>query len=160
MAEKDRIDGLVEVIKIARASFDQRRSYEWKFSLSLWTALVLLIGLAIRAESSLSFGPHASATLVFLAVSIVVLHIFFHRMVYRSNAIDLRRAELFEAHLDRVLGVKCFEDGVDHYQNEAQEALNKKRNGCFGGGQWVIWVHSVSTIILVVLAGIILFHLY
>ena len=159
--EKDRIDGLVEVIKIARASFDQRRSYEWKFSLSLWTALVLFIGAALQTKFESRFECGSNAILVFLAVFIVVIQGFFEIKIYKANSIDLRRAELFEAHLDKELGVECYDERIKEKQEKANEAVTKcffkPIKNCFKEGKWSVYVHCGLTMILFFLAGLLLF---
>ena len=68
--ERNRFESMDSLRQAAYDSFNDRRSYEWKFSLSIWTALaVLLAGLVQPAKDGASFPLEGAA--VWLVAAIV-----------------------------------------------------------------------------------------
>lgn len=43
LTEKDKLESLEALRRGAYDSFNDRRSYEWKFALAIWTALAVII---------------------------------------------------------------------------------------------------------------------
>ncbi len=86
----------VEALRLAAyQSFNDRRSYEWKLSLAIWTALAVLVaGLVQPSQSGEVFPFHGirygvGATII--GVTIVELHVYFSNCLARANTIDRKK---------------------------------------------------------------------
>src|SRR5258708_18251334 len=83
----------MEALRLASyTSFNDRRSYEWKLSLAIWTAAAVLVaGLVQRANPGEVFPFHGEtygivATIV--GALIVLMHMCFNVGIARANSID------------------------------------------------------------------------
>ncbi len=90
----------MEALRLASyTSFNDRRSYEWKLSLAIWTAAAVLVaGLVQPAKSGEVFPFHGesyglAATIV--GALIVVMHICFNVGIARANSIDRLKERIF-----------------------------------------------------------------
>lgn len=92
--ERRRFKSLEALRAAAYASFNDRRSYEWKLSLSIWTALaILLAGLLQPLKSGEEFPLRGSCVWIVFALAgalLVVLHALWSDWASRANSIDNR----------------------------------------------------------------------
>ena len=90
--EQRRFDSLETLRAAAYASFNDRRGYEWKFSLSIWSALaVLLAGLVQPIKQGEVFPFHGTCAWAAFALAgllLVALHAVWSHWASRANYID------------------------------------------------------------------------
>jgi hypothetical protein len=112
----------------AYQSFNDRRNYEWKFSLAIWTALAVMIaGLTQLVQTGETFVLHGRyheiGSIVFGAL-LLLLHIYFNNCLARANAIDRKKMQNYANHIESVLKLNMETDlakeiasRISHYQN-------------------------------------------
>jgi hypothetical protein len=90
--EQRRFEALEVLRAAAYTSFNDRRGHEWKFSLSIWTALaILLAGLVQPLKPGEVFPLRGTCVWVAFALAgllLVVLHAVWSYWVFRANYID------------------------------------------------------------------------
>jgi len=90
--EKRRFESLETLRVAAYTSFNDRRGYEWKLALSIWTALaIFLAGLVQPAKTGEAFPLHGPCVWVAFAVAglvVVILHSFWSNWASRAHYID------------------------------------------------------------------------
>jgi hypothetical protein len=94
MSEDDRrrFESLAALMAAAYSSFNDRRSHEWKLSLSIWTALAVFLGAIVQPiEAGKMFPMRGSGVWLlglFLSGGIVVLHAVWSDWASRANQKD------------------------------------------------------------------------
>lgn len=152
--EKRKADILVELYRQAYQNFERRRTYEWKLSLAIWTALAVFIAIAIRREAS-TFNFALAA----VALAAILLHWFFIGRVKLANDVDKRKAELYEHELNQLVGIHFGPNGENDYMKAVTNAISlviddKGFRRWVGKGRWAIVMHVGFTILLTI-AGLI-----
>ena len=137
MSEDDnkRIEALSQLCEIAWSNFDRRRSYEWKFSIAIWTALTAFIALTLQGKIS---PPPKHA---FWAVAFLIwgLQVIFQGFVKLSNRVDQEKALKYEELLNEAIEQE-FEDTRGMMLKLAK-------------GWWSFLIHICITLILIISAG-------
>ena len=130
------LEVLARLFEIAWTNFDRRRSYEWKFSISLWTALAAFIALILRKGDIVA--PQISG---FCSVASLILsrQIIFQYFVKVSNKVDQDKALRFEKLLYDAIGEEC---------KDPRGKLLK-----LTGGWWSFLVHIGLTLVLICAAA-------
>lgn len=100
----------LEVLRVAAwRNYDDRRSYEWKFSFGLWTALVVATGALIIGEPEKVVGLHhnvrALAATGFLTFLITVVHVWWSHNCRFRNDRDRYLSYQFEEPMCEMVGV-------------------------------------------------------
>jgi hypothetical protein len=114
MSEKEIVLQYLEVLRLAAYnSFNDRRSYEWKFALAIWTTLALIIaGLLQPIKADEQFPLHKQkyriAALV-VAGLIMLLHVYFNYGVARANMIDRKKVRNYADHIEARLAIRTTE---------------------------------------------------
>ena len=110
------LEVLIRLCEIAWTNFDRRRSYEWKLSLAIWTALTAFIALTLKGNLNqppkLPFG-------VFAAL-IVCLQAFFLHRVKLANSADQKAALSCEKELCKSVGEDLDWDTVKQAREKAR----------------------------------------
>lgn len=152
-AEKNKADVLIEMFKESYANFDKRRTYEWKLSLAIWTALAVCIALALKGQAR-AFAPG----LVVVGSFAILLQLFFIGRVKLANDVDKRRAELYEQEINRLTGID-FQDASWDGKTRVRTAIAKVDGTATGlhglyhwfpNGTWAIVMHVGFTFLLLV----------
>ena len=146
--QKRRFDALETLRKAAYDSFDGRRTYEWKFCFSLWTAFAVLIGALVtqpveegKTLPVTGWGPFV-ATMV-ICVTLACLHGVWLVGLGRSNRVDRLISYHFEREMRDVSLVLPFPKGL-----EAELAVLRNRMGLIGN-----WSHGSQLTITLLLAA-------
>ncbi len=95
ITEKDQIDCYLELYKAKRQCFAQRQNYEWKISLGLWGAVIILAGKAIEKGA---FDTKLSGLwFVSIHIAIFLVYIFsWSRGLHASHDRDRETAIAYE----------------------------------------------------------------
>lgn len=90
--ERNYFESLESLRKAAYVSYNDRRSYEWKLALSIWSSLGLVIaGLVQPIENGKIFllkGTIAWIVALALGVVLIAVHIMFSIVIAKANEID------------------------------------------------------------------------
>ena len=119
MTEIDRwrFESLETLRSAAYNSFNDRRGYEWKFSISLWTALaIVLAGLLQPTKSGESFplhGPWVWKLAALTSFGLVFLHAMWNHWASKANKIDTAIAQHFRNKMHDMLEVP-FDSGLNN----------------------------------------------
>jgi hypothetical protein len=136
----------------AYQSFSDRRSYEWKFSLALWTAIAVMIaGLVqpIKAGDAFPFqGFYFRVGGLVFGLLILFLHIFFNNYLARANAIDRKKVIYYSRHIESALPLvtdTALGQEIDRRISELPKLPEKTWL------QWWQWGHIVQVLLTGVL---------
>ena len=144
--ERNRFESMDSLRQAAYNSFNDRRSYEWKFSLSIWTALaVLLAGLVQPAQDGASFPLKGAAVWLVAAivgVLLVLLHAYWSNGASRANSVDKGVALYFACAMQDMLMLSLPFDGD---LRKKIEALPKTEG-------WTQWSHLAQVAITALLS--------
>lgn len=142
--ERNRFESMDSLRQAAYDSFNDRRSYEWKFSLSIWTALaVLLAGIVQPAKDGASFPLKGAAVWLVAAivgVLLVLLHAYWNNGASRANSVDKGVALYFARAMQAMLSLP-----FDGDLEKKIEALPKTEG-------WTQWSHLAQVAITALLA--------
>jgi hypothetical protein len=112
--EDERLFRSLEAMRAARwNSFDKRRTYEWKFCITLWTALAIFSGSLLRQPSDASQKnlPIGRGWVVILACAVgtalVVIHGYWSVQLSRRNDSDRDAADIYEERMCGLVDVSC-----------------------------------------------------
>lgn len=131
-----RIEALSRLCEIAWSNFDRRRSYEWKFSIAIWTAITAFIALTLQGKISPPPPKHAFWTVAFL---IWGLQVIFQCFVKLSNRVEQKKALKYEELLN---------DAIEQEFKDTRGKLLK-----LAKGWWSFIIHISVTLILIISAG-------
>ena len=144
----------VKMMELFLNSFDRRRNYEWKLSLSIWTAALAFIALLIKGD--LRIGNSSKAFFVIFLICwilasllIFLIQTFFLIMVKLANDCDKKKAWFFE---EKILKEELHIE-TGYRGTEVEKAFKKIK---WAGGWWSIPVHLLITLTLFGLAGLVI----
>lgn len=100
---KNQAEILMRLLEVAWTNFDRRRSYEWKMSLAIWTAIAAFIALYLKGEYP-NISNEAKFTLICAAVLVVLVQIVFLVFIRLANGVDQARAIFYEELLNDATG--------------------------------------------------------
>jgi len=139
----------------AYESFNDRRSYEWKLSLAIWTALaIVIVGVVQPLKDGNPFPFHGRRYAIIAGIAglmVIFLHIYFSNCVARANAIDRKKARDYNRRIESSLNLedtdlkKEINDQIKKLPSAPEHPLM----------QWWQWGHLVQialTILLITLA--------
>jgi hypothetical protein len=141
--EKKLFDALSTMWSGAWKQFNERRNYEWKLSLGVWTACASFIGLVItgRISPHLEGWPIAAA-LAFLGLLLVLVHCYFLCGLDHACHNDMDIAKHYELKMQS-LSQSPFPDKLEDRLKEAR--------GRTGLKNWSIVSQAAITLILLLL---------
>jgi hypothetical protein len=148
-----RLDSLEKLRNGAWEEFNNRRTYEWKMSLGIWTALAAFIGLILTSHNTKIasiFGGMMGAEVGAAATLILsFLHGYFMHCLRKSNKIDRRKQIFFERQIMTIINIK--------YDSEILELINNRvRDEKKYFLDWSERVQVAVTILLSLLACIVI----
>ena len=131
--EKRLFDALESQRKAHYESFDQRRSYEWKLSFGLWTAMAAFIAALVTKPVEPGrplpvSGCRADWMTGIVAVSIVAVHAMFLIGMRRSNNADRRMSWHFERHMREELLKLPFDEALRRELELLRERMARVTN--------------------------------
>jgi hypothetical protein len=88
---------------VAWASFTERREFEWRVALGLWTALAAFTSLILGKEVVLH-GDAPIVCVVAVAVILLSLHIFFVARIVKGNKVDRAMAHHYLEEMRKAAG--------------------------------------------------------
>ena len=136
----------------AYTSFNDRRSYEWKLALAIWTALaVLLAGLVQPTEATKIFPFHGhkyGVIALTLGVAILLVQIYFNNGMARANGIDKAKALLYEKQIESMLDLKVDPALADDLKRRILSLPAQPHHRL---GQWRQWGHLAQITISAIL---------
>jgi len=152
LEDPDRLQGMESLRLAAYSSFNDRRSYEWKLSLAIWTALaVLIVGLAQPSEVGKVFPLHGrryGLVASILGICLIAVHIYFNNRMAWANAIDKDISLFYSKRMRAAIGLDFPQEIVNKIKKLPKRSENAKL-------QWLQWGHLsqiVITVFLTILA--------
>ena len=142
--EHNAIEAIESLRQAAYNSFNDRRVYEWKLNISIWTSLAIVIaGLLQGVEVGKKFPLGSTAWMYALGIGVVLvfLHAYWSHGAARANSIDKGVALIYARTMHERLSLKPF--GVDV---QSQIDALPKRTG------WLQWSHLAQVSITAALA--------
>jgi hypothetical protein len=137
----------------AHKRFDQRRNYEWKVSISIWTVLAIVIAGLMQPLKEGEFPLKGLSNLWIWvpSVALVVIHGFFAFRLARSNSFDKRESRYYENIMREWLAPELsgFRDeiqGIRDLDKKTTDILNRRK-------WWKEWVAITQILITLLLAG-------
>lgn len=94
---------LMKLLEVAWANFDRRRTYEWKMSLAIWTAIAAFIALYLKGEIP-TIPNDAQSPLSWAAWLVVGVQVVFLVCLRFANGVDQARACFCEDLLNDISG--------------------------------------------------------
>jgi hypothetical protein len=116
--EKRLADVLLSLQTHAFNSLNERRRYEWRLSISLWTAMVVLLAFLLKREVAL-LSVWVKVALTLVAAVVAVLHAVWMKGAGRRNGADVRTSYFWEAKTRELLDVeypKAHQTELDAFQ--------------------------------------------
>src|SRR5512145_2627789 len=102
--ERRRFESVEALRAAAYLSFNDRRGHEWKLSLSIWTALaILLAGLIQPGEVFPLRGSCVWVCFAFAGIVIVILHALWNNWASKANNIDNASGRYFRDEMMKIL---------------------------------------------------------
>lgn len=108
-SDRRRFESIYSLMQAAQNSFNERRIYEWKFNLSIWTAFAIVIaGLLqpIKQGETFPLDYRAIIGSVVLGALIIAIHIYWSHCCSRANAIDKKIAIHYSNELKRIISLQ------------------------------------------------------
>ena len=140
---------LQKQIEFNYMNFDRRRSYEWKLSLALWTAITAFIALTLRGEIEMETINWAIGVVIFFVCAVIlILQGYFLVMTFKASDIDKKKSWYYEKGLNALIDTdweKLTDINSMKLRNEIQNYKNLKPRF---GGYWSCVVHVGITFIL------------
>ena len=145
----------MEALRVAAyQSFNDRRSYEWKLSLAIWTPIAVLVAGLVQPghEGTFPFkGIKYGFAATGVGLAIVLLHIYFNNGMARANAIDKDVSLFYAKRMRTVIGLHFdskLDQKIDALPGRPKHPLT----------QWTQWGHLTQigiTLLLTLLAVVI-----
>jgi len=151
--ERNHFESLESLRKAAYVSYNDRRSYEWKLALSIWSSIgLVIVGLVQPIENGKVFplgGTVAWIVALALGVVLIAVHIMFSIVIAKANSID------------RAVSVTYMERMREFVNVHFNSTLTNEINEYSSNNVW--WKKShvaqiIITTILVVAVVFIIFH--
>jgi hypothetical protein len=142
--DKRKFDALETLRNAAWTSFNERRPYEWKVCLALWTGLSLFIG----AVATRKVPGSAFAVAVIVTITAIIIGLNHYRWIAgieRANGIDkMVFLEYWDA-MDEIVNFRL--------TDETREVIREWGSHTPRGKQWMgHWSHSFQIWITAILA--------
>lgn len=144
---KTRLEALEKLRNVAWEEFNNRRIYEWKMSMGIWTALAAFIALILTGRVEISFNFWHILIAALVIVIMVCIHFYFMHKLFESNSIARDKEFFFENVIMEILTI--------HYSSELRDRIGKRqaaKDKCFL--DWAHWVQLAVTLVLATLAFI------
>lgn len=136
-------------------NFDRRRSYEWKLSLALWTALAAFTALTLRGEIRIEIATWP----IVVGIVIVALHCYFLVMVLKANNLDKEKSWYYEKALNVLMHTdwETLPDDCSGRLNCEIKRFNDHNVFRFSG-YWACIVEVGITVVLLLLGALAVSH--
>lgn len=152
LEDSDRLQGMEWLRSAGYNSFNDRRSYEWKFSLAIWTALaVMTIGLMRPVEAGTVFpfhGKRYGIIATILGIGLNLVHTYFHNRMARANAIDKDIALFYSKQMRAAIGLSFPQALTDRIKALPKHPEHSKL-------QWLQWGHITQSVITIFLTALV-----
>jgi hypothetical protein len=149
MTPEKKMDILLSLANASQSEYDTRRSYEWKVSFGLWTAIGVISGFALKEDFNL---PVSDMWIFFLLSVIFLAYTWFHYGLHRSNCHDQRK---------RYFYIKSYihpELGINQELLKPEEAKLFEKVKSSKGRFYQVWSHGsqilITTVFLIILGAI------
>jgi hypothetical protein len=141
-----RAEVFLRQLEIAWQNLDRRRSYEWKLSLAIWTAIAAFIAITLQAGPAKTTFEGRLPLLALLGVFIILLQGLFLLFLRLANGVDQARAHFYEDLLNETTGV-C---AGRFAGTPVQVAINQI---AWAKGYWAIAAEVLITVCLLLTAA-------
>lgn len=153
----------LEALRLAAYnSFNDRRSYEWKLSLAIWTALAVLVAGLVHPIRTDEVFPFHGKRYGFLAAGIgflvIALHTYFNNGMARANAIDRTKQRIYEDQIRASISFIKTEKYADEKAILKKQVEMRPKSPELPYMQWRQWGHLAQigvTFLLTITAVII-----
>ncbi len=144
--EKRKADMLFSLCENSWGSFNERRSYEWKLSLAIWTAISVFITIVLK--ENLKINDEYSSLIGMIVMFVITgLHGFWLFSMTKVNNLDILIARFYERRLHNLLSVQ--------FPPEIEEEVEKRKKK---KGIWSPLAQVSITFLLSFTASLLLFR--
>jgi uncharacterized membrane protein YhaH (DUF805 family) len=150
ITDDKKIDILISLANSSQSEYDTRRTYEWKVSFGLWTAIGVISGFALKEN----FNLPMNSFLIYLLLTIIFLaYIWFQYGLHKSNDHDQKK---------RYFYIKTFihpEIGIDHNHLDPENKKLFEKTKPSKGKFYQVWSHGSQILItgvFLIILGVIL----
>jgi len=130
---------LMKLFEVAWLNFDRRRTYEWKISLAIWTAIAAFIALYLKGEIP-KIPNDAHSSLYYAAWLVVVVQGVYLVFVKLANGVDQAKAIFLEDLLNDISGAST--------DTRIAKIAEARRKIVWAKGYWSTLCEVAITIIL------------
>lgn len=129
--------------------YDTRRSYEWKVSFGIWTALGIIIGFIIKEDIPFHYNLYVVSVVVILFLLIVYFFYVFQKGIQNSNNYDQEKRHVYIKQFIHPL--------IDFDLTKIEEGKRKyfDRPESSKGNVFQAWSHLTQIVITAILAIVI-----
>jgi hypothetical protein len=133
-------------------NFDRRRSYEWKLSIALWTAIAAFIALSLRGDAPIQITGWRLVAAIIPVTVIVLLQVYFLAMILEANNLDKEKSWYYEKALNIFMHTD-WEDLDDESSKNLSEKMKKFNDSKYRlSGRWPYIVEAGITVVLLLSA--------
>ena len=131
--EKNKFDALESLRLAAYTSFNDRRMYEWKISISIWSACsILIVGLIQPIEDAKIFpipAIYINIIAPLLGIAIVIIHYLWSNWIFSANDIDKSMNDYFrDEMMFNPLNMQYSSEIYDKINSHKKIYINGKEN--------------------------------
>lgn len=149
--DRYRLESMESIRKANYEKFNSRRNYEWKLSLSIWTAQSLfIVGLIqpVKADYIFPFGDSAWIFGIIAGIALCLTHAYWSNEVSKRNSFDIRMGDAYLLEMEKLVGLSIMENAIRN---------NKEISPLSGVLNWSHFSQVLITVLLSILAIIILY---
>jgi len=151
--ERGRFESLENLRRAAYESFNDRRSHEWKFSLSLWGAeAILLAGLLQPFENGEVFplkGCCVRCVAVVFGSLLVLLYGYWQHCAARANSVDKDVSRHFADEMVKILSLPYSKELQDKIDRIPKDGTWRSWSNLAQIGITILWTLAVVMIIYI-----------
>jgi len=141
--EPEKLQVMLKMAEVYWTNFNRRRGFEWKFSMSIWTALAAFIAISFREGAGMP-SVRLRIGLVVGAILIWVVQMWFLRRVTLANRADKAKALFYEYAMKDILLFK--------FDQDVKKALVDLKSWDRPGDWWSCITQLAITLVLIALA--------
>jgi len=127
LKEKERAGTMAQMHEVAWLNFDRRRSYEWKLSLGVWTAIAVFIALSLDAKIDAERVANVRTGFYVLAPIVFLIQAIFLFQIKTANACDQARAHHYEFRLNDMVDVDFDEKTCHRGQSKREDPKSNQQ---------------------------------
>lgn len=151
--EDKKLETLVSLSESCWSEYNSRRSYEWKVSFGLWTAIGVIAGFALKEGVIIPLNQY---WIIGLLISIFLAYLWFQAGLYRSCTQDQSKRHIYISFIHSQIGFNT--KRLKEKERELFKKRSKLSNSKFF---FLVWSHGsqlLITAVFLTILGLILLN--